>query len=55
METVGDCYVVAGGLIQQDVDGFSCVVEANTSAHALSVFGFAKAIVLEAQQVWPTR
>ena len=51
VETVGDCYVVAGGLIQQDVDGFNCVVQANTSAHALSVFGFAKALVLDAQQV----
>ena len=26
VETVGDCYVVAGGLIQQDRDGFGCVV-----------------------------
>ena len=26
VETVGDCYVVAGGLIQQDQDGFGCVV-----------------------------
>ena len=30
VETVGDCYVVAGGLIQQDQDGFDCVTTCNT-------------------------
>ena len=34
VETVGDCYVVAGGLIQTDRDGFGCVVRAAlSSAH----------------------
>ena len=32
VETVGDCYVVAGGLIQADGDGFSCVVPATPAA-----------------------
>ena len=43
--------VVAGGLIQQDQDGFGCVMEDNTGSHAYDVFGFAKAMVAEAQQV----
>ena len=30
VETVGDCYVVAGGLIQQDRDGFGVVTTGNT-------------------------
>ena len=30
VETVGDCYVVAGGLIEQDSDGFGCVVRYST-------------------------
>ena len=51
VETVGDCYVVAGGLIELDEDGFGCVVHADTGAHAQKVFGFAKAMVAEAQQV----
>ena len=51
VETVGDCYVVAGGLVQVDEDGFSCVVPANTGCHARDVFGFAKALVAEARHV----
>ena len=30
VETVGDCYVVAGGLIQTDQDGFGCVTTGDT-------------------------
>ena len=51
VETVGDCYVVAGGLIQQDQDGFGCVMHGNTGSHAHDVFGFAKAMVAAAKQV----
>lgn len=51
METVGDCYVVAGGLIQKDADGYSCVVPRNTGSHARDVFGFAKALVVAAHAV----
>ena len=43
--------VVAGGLIQQDQDGFGCVIEDNNGSHAYDVFGFAKAMVAEAQKV----
>jgi class 3 adenylate cyclase len=49
VETVGDCYVVAGGLIQTDEEGFSAVVAGSQgSAHAQAVFKFAKAILREA-------
>ena len=51
VETVGDCYVVAGGLIHKDKDGFGCVVRDNSGSHAHDVFGFAKAMVSEAQKV----
>ena len=44
VETVGDCCVVAGGLIQQDRDGFGCVVRTTLSStgrqtlmHAISL------------------
>ena len=30
VETVGDCYVVAGGLIQTDQDRFGCVTTGDT-------------------------
>ena len=45
VETVGDCYVVAGGLMQKDEDGFNCVVPWDTRSHAQDIFGFAKALL----------
>ena len=51
VETVGDCYIVAGGLMQKDEDGFCIVVPGNTGSHARDIFGFAKALVAVASQV----
>ena len=51
VETVGDCYVVAGGLIQKDKDGYSCVVTQNTGTHVREVFSFAKALLATAHEV----
>ena len=48
---MGDCYVVAGGLMQKDEDGFSCVVPQDTSSHARDVFSFAKALQAASHQV----
>ena len=51
VETVGDCYVVAGGLMQKDEDGFSTVVPHDTCTHVRDLFGFAKALKAAAHHV----
>lgn len=47
VETIGDCYMVAGGLMQHDADGFVGVLPAGETdpLHALRVFSFAKAML----------
>lgn len=53
VETVGDCYVVAGGLIATDEEGFAVVTKdgASRPGHAEAVFLFAQAMLEEAGQV----
>ena len=48
---MGDCYVVAGGLMRKDEDGYSCVVPCNAGSHARDVFSFAKALLATAHEV----
>ncbi len=43
METIGDCYLVAGGLVAYDRDGYKSVLEgAEDPLHAVRVMEFAK-------------
>ena len=42
VETVGDCYIVAGGLIRKDDDGFSSVQTGVDPLNAVTVLEFAK-------------
>ena len=42
IETVGDCYIVAGGLMHKDGDGYTSVREDKDPMHAVHVFEFAK-------------
>ena len=44
METAGDCYIVAGGLMEEDEDGFTCVAgnDPHPEQSAERVFAFAK-------------
>ncbi|EFJ40061.1 guanylyl and adenylyl cyclase family member [Volvox carteri f. nagariensis] len=43
VETIGDCYFVAGGLIQEDEDGMTAVRDNQTDPlHAQKVFEFAR-------------
>ena len=43
METIGDCYMVAGGLIRRDEEGFPSVHDgAVDPLHAVRVMSFAK-------------
>ncbi|MEW5318385.1 MAG: hypothetical protein WDW38_009610 [Sanguina aurantia] len=54
VETIGDCYVVAGGLMQKDEDNFQAVRKASAGvcpANATSTMVFAKAMLLEAAKM----
>jgi hypothetical protein len=53
VETIGDCYMVAGGLVQRDADGCRAVLqdEAVDPLHARRVMELAKALVAEAKKV----
>ncbi|GFR48999.1 hypothetical protein Agub_g11019 [Astrephomene gubernaculifera] len=54
VETIGDCYFVVGGLVQEDEDGMLTVREGGGRGdrqHAERVFMFAKAMLLAASQV----
>ncbi|KXZ40834.1 hypothetical protein GPECTOR_2019g1039 [Gonium pectorale] len=54
VETIGDCYFVAGGLIQEDEGGMPAVRARDSHAdplHAEKVFMFAKAMLSAAAQV----
>ena len=42
METAGDCYIVAGGLMRKDKDGSTSVLMVVEPLNALHVFQFAK-------------
>ncbi|GIM00513.1 hypothetical protein Vretimale_5516 [Volvox reticuliferus] len=50
VETIGDCYMVAGGLIRKDEEGFASVQGpgAVDPLHAVRVMSFAKAMLREA-------
>ncbi|KXZ51758.1 hypothetical protein GPECTOR_11g202 [Gonium pectorale] len=51
VETIGDCYFVAGGLVQEDEDGMAVVRDDKDPLHAHKVFMFAKAMLRAAQEV----
>ncbi|KAG2441444.1 hypothetical protein HXX76_003067 [Chlamydomonas incerta] len=54
VETIGDCYMVAGGLMTRDEEGFTVVrgpTEPVDSLHAHKAMAFAKAMLREAAQV----
>ncbi|GFR47225.1 hypothetical protein Agub_g8909 [Astrephomene gubernaculifera] len=53
VETIGDCYMVAGGLIRKDEEGFPSVHDpgAVDPLHAVRVMSFAKAMLREAGQL----
>ncbi|GFR43934.1 hypothetical protein Agub_g5072, partial [Astrephomene gubernaculifera] len=53
VETIGDCYMVAGGLVRTDGEGNKSVIgEGSEDAlHAVRVMSFAKAIMREAAAV----
>ncbi|KXZ53574.1 hypothetical protein GPECTOR_6g491 [Gonium pectorale] len=51
VETIGDCYFVAGGLIAEDDDGMAVVREERDPLHAHKVFTFAKAMLAAAREV----
>ncbi|KXZ53141.1 hypothetical protein GPECTOR_7g1032 [Gonium pectorale] len=54
VETIGDCYFVAGGLIQEDEGGMAAVRSRDSQSdplHAERVFMFAKAMLAAAAQV----
>lgn len=43
VETIGDCYLVAGGLVAYDRDGYKSVLEGSEDPlHAVRVMEFAK-------------
>ncbi|MEW5319205.1 MAG: hypothetical protein WDW38_010370 [Sanguina aurantia] len=52
VETVGDCYIVAGGLMVRDADGLACVdPNADGPTSATNTVNFAKALLKEASRV----
>ncbi|GLI61095.1 hypothetical protein VaNZ11_003375 [Volvox africanus] len=54
VETIGDCYMVAGGLVARDGDGYGRTVrgQGNTDPlHAMRVVAFARAMLEEAAKV----
>ncbi|GIL52357.1 hypothetical protein Vafri_8254, partial [Volvox africanus] len=56
VETIGDCYVVAGGLVYEDEDGMAAVQEGGVEPdQARNVFAFSKAMLEAASKVtFPT-
>lgn len=51
IETIGDCYMVAGGLVTQDRAGMSTVLRTVDPLHAQKVLDFAKAMLVAARSV----
>ncbi|KAG2489709.1 hypothetical protein HYH03_011816 [Edaphochlamys debaryana] len=51
VETIGDCYMVAGGLMEQDAEGFRSVAEGVDPEHAAKVFAFAVDMLEAARNV----
>jgi class 3 adenylate cyclase len=51
VETIGDCYMVAGGLVTQDRAGMSTVIRTVDPLHAQKVLDFAKAMLVAARSV----
>ncbi|KXZ41700.1 hypothetical protein GPECTOR_314g8 [Gonium pectorale] len=52
VETIGDCYMVAGGLMSKDADGFASVrTGSNDNLQAWRVVSFAKAMLRDAAKV----
>ncbi|GIL59323.1 hypothetical protein Vafri_14218 [Volvox africanus] len=51
VETIGDAYVVAGGLVRYDTDGFRCVLPEGEvdHLHAVRVVEFARAMLRAAR------
>ncbi len=52
VETIGDCYVVAGGLMSKDDQGTVTVREYSDKMNAIKVVKFAKAVVKEARKLY---
>ena len=52
VETIGDCYMVAGGLVAYDDDGYKSVISGGEDPlHAVRVMEFAKAMMRAARDV----
>lgn len=54
VETIGDCYMVAGGLVARDGDGYGRAVRGagdTDPLHAMRVVAFARAMLEEAAKV----
>ncbi|KAG2433319.1 hypothetical protein HXX76_008385 [Chlamydomonas incerta] len=52
VETIGDCYMVAGGLVAHDDDGYKSVIsEGEDPLHAVRVMEFAKAMLRASREV----
>ena len=54
VETIGDCYMVAGGLVARDEDGYGRAVRGQGDVdplHAMRVLAFARAMLEEAASV----
>ncbi|KAG2430669.1 hypothetical protein HYH02_013667 [Chlamydomonas schloesseri] len=52
VETIGDCYMVAGGLVHYDDDGYKSVISGGEDPlHAVRVMEFAKAMLRAARDV----
>ena len=49
LETVGDCYIVVGGLMHTDEDGYTSVREDVDPLHAVSVMRFAKVLLIQSR------
>ena len=51
VETIGDCYMVCGGLVEEDAEGFRSVTEAVDPLHAHKVFAFAVDMLAAARSI----
>ncbi|GIL69648.1 hypothetical protein Vretifemale_565 [Volvox reticuliferus] len=51
VETIGDCYMVCGGLVEEDAEGFRSVTETVDPLHAHKVFAFAADMLTAARGV----